>query len=186
MKVKYLVLLSALAVSAAQAATTFVPGYLKYEYFPGSDRATVEAGGVTPASGGTVVGSDQNGYIPSFRAGNGFADNYANRITGFFVPPTTGNYVFFVSSDDDSDLFLSTDDTPANKKLIAQEQGWSNEAQWTTTPSGDATAKRSDQSTGTLWPGGNTITLKAAQKYYIEGVHHEGGGGDNFSETYML
>jgi len=93
---------------------------------------------------------------------------------------------FFVAGDDDSDLFLSTDDKPANKKLIAQEQGWSNEAQWTTTPSGDATAKRSDQFTGTQWPSGNTITLKAGQKYYIEGVHHEGGGGDNFSATYML
>jgi len=97
-----------------------------------------------------------------------------------------GNYVFFVNGDDDCDLFLSTDDSPANKKLIAQEQGWSNERQWTTTPSGDATAKRSDTFTGTQWPGGNTIALKKGQKYYLEGVHHEGGGGDNFGAYYKL
>jgi len=184
---------STISLTSSAAVVTVLPspfatGYLKYEYFPGHTRQEVEAGTAgSAAPGGATLGSDKSGGITSFRAGNGFADNYANRISGFFIPPSNGNYIFFLTGDDDSDLFLSTDENPANKKLIAQEQGWSNEAQWTTTPSGDATAKRSDQFTGSQWAGGpGPINLKAGQKYYIEGVHHEGGGGDNFSATYAL
>src|ERR1043165_7672301 len=125
-------LVTALALSAvAASAATFVPGYLSYEYYPvdpavvTTPRADVENGLLTPSTGGTTIGSDKGGIIPFFEAGTNFADNYVNRIFGYFIPPTTGDYVFFIASDDDSDLFLSTDADPANKKLIAQEAGWS-------------------------------------------------------------
>jgi hypothetical protein len=125
-------------------------------------------------------------YVAPALNNNEAGDNYSNQISGYFIPPQNGNYVFFANSDDQSDLYLSTDGTPANKKLIAQEQGWSNPLQWVTTGSGDVTSKRSDQFTGTEWPGGNTITLKAGQKYYIEQNHWEGGGGDNVDATFII
>jgi hypothetical protein len=40
------------------------------------------------------------------------ADNYGQRIRGYIVPPTTGNYIFYIASDDASRLFLSTDFHP--------------------------------------------------------------------------
>src|SRR5580765_5460811 len=140
-------ILIALSLGVGQAAQVFTPGILKYDYFPGQTRQTVEAGtagspAINPAG---IIGSDTSGDITIFQAGVGFADNYANRISGLFVPPTTGDYVFFVAGDDDSDLFLSTDDTPANKRLIAQEASWSNDRNWITAGFGDATLKRSDQ-----------------------------------------
>jgi hypothetical protein len=55
------------------------------------------------------------------RRGLDWADNYVQRLSTWFVPPTTGRYVFYLSSDDDSDLFLSTDENEANKRLIAQQ-----------------------------------------------------------------
>jgi len=166
----------------------FQTGVLQYDYFPGSTRQAVEAGGVTPSSPGTQVGSDASGLVSSFESGVNFADNYANRFSGYFIPPTTGNYIFFISGDDDSDLFLSTDDNPSNKKLIAQEVSWSNSRQWLTAGGGTSTpeAKRSDSFDGTQWPGGNTIKLTAGKRYYLEGVHHEGTGGDDFGATYKL
>src|SRR6266581_419819 len=106
----------------------------------------------------------------------------------FLVPPTTGDYVFYVAGDDDSDLFLSTDATPANKRLIAQEVSWSDSRRWVTAGFGLVTQKRSDQwmdATGaTPWATG--IRLVAGTHYYIEGVHHEGTGGDDFGATYGL
>jgi hypothetical protein len=40
--------------------------------------------------------------------------NYGARLTSFFIPPTSGAYDFFIYSDDNSALFLSSDETEAN------------------------------------------------------------------------
>jgi hypothetical protein len=116
----------------------------------------------------------------------GAADNYNSQKFTWFTPPSNGDYVFFVSSDDGSNLYLSTDDTAANKKLIAYESAWSNQYQWTTSGgSSDLTAKRSDTCGTTEWPTGNTITLQANKKYYMEILHHEGTGGDGAGATFI-
>jgi hypothetical protein len=92
-----------------------------------------------------------------------------------------------VSSDDPSHLYLSTDSDPANKKLIAQENAWSNEREWLTSAGGsNANNKRSDRFTGTAWPSGNTITLVGGEPYYVEYTQAEGGGGDNGAATFKL
>src|SRR5439155_1355797 len=118
--------LTSSAATVTVQASPFVTGYLKYEYFPNHIRTEVEANlAGNPSFAGNTIGSDKSGGATIFQSGIGFADNYANRFSGFFIPPTTGDYVFFVCSDDDSDLFLSTDDKPANKRMIAQETNWS-------------------------------------------------------------
>lgn len=124
-------------------------------------------------------------YPPN--GGNEAGSNYGNQLSGLIMPPITGDYVFFTCSDDPSELFLSTDESPANKKLIAQETQWSNAREWVTSggPSDNA-SKRSDQFAATEWPAGNTITLTAGKLYYIESLHTEGGGGDNVGATWQL
>src|SRR5206468_3315510 len=114
-------------------------------------------------------GSDLSGYVGVFESGINFADNYANRFSGFFVPPATGNYVFYVTGDDDSDLFLSTDATPANKRLIAQETNWSNSRSWNTPGGGTSTAaqKRSDQ----FSPDGGVTIPFATGIHLLAGTH---------------
>ncbi len=117
---------------------------------------------------------------------NESGSSYGNQLVGWFTPAKSGNYIFFTCSDDPSNLYLSTDDTPANKKLIAQETGWSNARTWIGVGSGDATAKRSDTFATTEWPNGNTITLTAGKSYYMESLHTEGGGGDSVSATFIM
>ncbi len=109
-------------------------------------------------------------------------DNYVDRVSTLFIPPTTGKYVFFLASDDDSDLFISTDATPANKKMIASQASWSNMDAW------GAGQLRSDQWTNAAGqkPWSNGIPLVAGQKYWLEAIHHEGGGGDQVGATYKL
>jgi Concanavalin A-like lectin/glucanases superfamily/Chitobiase/beta-hexosaminidase C-terminal domain/PA14 domain/Bacterial Ig-like domain len=156
------------------------PGFLKQEFYSNAARQDLESSGFsTPA--------DYVHFLASAETPSGQGVNYAERVSGFFLPPVTGNYVFYVCSDDDSDLFLSTDDTPAELKLIAQETSWSNSREWVSSAGGSqVSAKRSDQFTGTQWPAGNTITLQAGKYYYLEAVHHQGAGGDNFAATYKL
>jgi hypothetical protein len=123
-------------------------------------------------------------YPPN--GGNEAGDNYGNALIGWFIPPKTGSYVFFTCSDDYSSLFLSTDDNPANVKLIAEESGWSGVRSWVSVGSGDPTTKRSDSCPDITWPGGNTINLTAGNRYYIMDLHSEGGGGDNVEATYIM
>jgi hypothetical protein len=166
------------AVFINSASAAFSPGFLLQQFYPGALRTDLENPLFnTPPS---VVD-----YITSFETPSGQGDNYAERVSGYFTAPATTNYVFFDCSDDDSDLFLSTDSTAANKHLIAQETLWSNSREWTNSSGGSVVAsKRSDQFASTTWPGGHTIHLVAGTRYYIEGDHHQAGGGDAFAVTY--
>ena len=49
------------------------------------------------------------------------ADDYGTRLTGFLIPPVTGDYVFHIASDDQSLFFLSSDDDPGHERAIARE-----------------------------------------------------------------
>ncbi|ESO84871.1 hypothetical protein LOTGIDRAFT_131466, partial [Lottia gigantea] len=46
--------------------------------------------------------------------------NYVDSIEGFFIPPKTTDYIFYIMVDDQAKLYLSTDENPANKSLIAE------------------------------------------------------------------
>jgi hypothetical protein len=109
--------------------------------------------------------------------------NYGNQLIAWFLPPSNGDYVFFTNSDDPSNLYLSTDESPANKKLIAQETSWSDARRWVSAGSGDPATKRSDQFANTEWSG--PITLQAGKRYYMESLHTEGGGGDSVAATFI-
>ena len=98
------------------------------------------------------------------------ADNYASRVRGYVVAPETGNYTFWIASDDQSQVWLSSDDNPANKKKIAEVTGWTTSRQWDKYPSQKSAV----------------ISLVANKKYYIEALHKEGTGGDNLAVGWQL
>ena len=126
-------------------------------------------------------------YPTLFEGPVDYRDNYGTQFRGYITAPTNGNYVFFVCSDDNSALFLSTDENPANKKLIAIETVWSTTRQWVSSAgASDLTAKRSDQYAGSTWTPPNVITLVGGKRYYIEANHAEGSGGDNIAVTWIL
>lgn len=98
------------------------------------------------------------------------SNSYGSRVYGYIVAPQTGNYTFWIASDDGSELYLSTDNDPANKALIASVVGWTSSRQWT--------KYASQQSV--------SIPLVAGQAYYIEALHKEGSGGDNLAVGWQL
>lgn len=110
-------------------------------------------------------GADEVFLWDIFSSGEGtgdvFGDNYGGEITGFVTPPATGNYKFYIRSDDASRLELSTDDTAVGLRTIALQTGCCN-------------AFTDAQGTLSSLP----IALEAGKKYYLRAYWKEGGGGD--------
>lgn len=176
---------SSISVTSSVVTLTVIPGTpvytngLKREFLAGASRQGAEIGDTRPG----VVNLISQAELPG-----GYGDNYSQRMSGYFIPQTTDAYVFFVASDDDCDLFLSTDSDPANKQLIAQETAWSSALNWSGSIGASvAIQKRSDQWTNSVGatPYSAGINLVAGHKYYIESVMHQGGGGDNWAITYQ-
>ncbi len=92
-------------------------------------------------------------------------DNYGSRVRGYLYPPVDGDYEFWVSGDDNCQLWLSTNADPSSAIKICEVPGWSNQYEW---------AKYAQQKS-------SFITLQAGKKYYIEALMKEGGGGDSLT-----
>lgn len=106
----------------------------------------------------------------SFETIQRWDDNYGSRMRGYVCVPISGNYTFWISSDDKSQLYLSTDDNPANKRLIASVDGYTGFRIYD---------KYASQKSG-------LINLVAGQKYYIEAIHKEAAGNDFISVGWQL
>lgn len=105
----------------------------------------------------------------TFEAPSNRGVSFGTRMHALLVPPTTGDYTFWIASDDDSQLFLSSDRHEENKTQIANVSGYTASQQWD---------KSSSQQSV-------TITLQAGQPYFIEALHKEGGSGDNLAVAWQ-
>ena len=113
-------------------------------------------------------------YPNLFEAPEQFTENFGARLSGFLLPPETGNFIFYLTADDQGALFLSTDDNPAHKTQIAFEPVWSLPRQWVD-QSGDPNHFHISA----------PIRLEAGRRYYIEALMKEGGGGDNLAVAWQ-
>lgn len=89
------------------------------------------------------------------------AGNHGMRLRGRLVAPETSDYTFFVSGDDQCELWLSPDSSPFDRELIC----WSHE--YTSTLWNKLPSQRS-----------RSILLQRGQSYYIEGLMSNWGGAD--------
>ena len=105
-------------------------------------------------------------------------ENYVGRLRGWFVAPESGPHTFYFASDDNGELWLSTDERPSQKALVARESAWSNARQWLTSGGGSILGVGGKRSA--------PINLQAGRLYYIEALYKEGGGGDNCAVAVQL
>ena len=101
----------------------------------------------------------------SLKTQEGRGSNYGDRLRTYIYPNATGTYNFYVASDDHSELWLSTDEDPANAVKIAWVNGYTGAEVWD-----KFTTQKSDD-----------ISLTAGNVYYLETLHKEGGGGDHLA-----
>lgn len=113
---------------------------------------------------------DFSGVLTVFEVGESTGDNYGTRISGFIIPPQTGEYLFFISGDDQCELFLSQDEDPANSRRIASVPRWTGFRQWN-----QFSAQKS-----------RPVVLEAGKPYYIEALQAESSGGDHVSVGWEL
>jgi len=97
------------------------------------------------------------------------AEDYGARMRAWLHPPVTGEYEFWIATDDNGELWLSSNEMPANAALIAtcglNGAGWAGARNWA---DGDIASS-------------GPILLVAGQRYYIEGLVKERDGGDNIA-----
>lgn len=81
------------------------------------------------------------------------------RMRGWLRPPVTGNYTFWIASDDSSELWLSTSADPARAARIAYvpPSGWTDPRDWSR-----FSAQRSE-----------TMFLRMGESYFIEAIQEQ-------------
>jgi hypothetical protein len=126
---------------------------------PGSNIADIPVG--TPA---TLTNS-----LLTLEGITGYGVNYGERIRGYVIPPTSGNYYFWIAGSDSAELWISNDNDPVNKVRRAWASGTASR-QWNL---------QTQQRSG--W-----LTLVAGQRYYVEILHKAAaGGGDNWAVGWL-
>jgi glucose/arabinose dehydrogenase len=102
--------------------------------------------------------------LPLFEGPRNAGNNYGVRIRGYLCAPATGSYTFWISGDDNAELWLSTNDNPVNKVKIALAS-MTGYREW-----GKSTSQKS-----------GLISLEAGKRYYIEALHKESKKNDHVS-----
>jgi hypothetical protein len=113
-------------------------------------------------------------FLTIFEGPVNWADNYGSRLYGWLYPPQSGDYTFWLATDDGGELWLSTDEDPAKATVIASVSGWMPSRDFDGAAGAPGTAFKS-----------NAVKLEAGQRYYIQALEKEGGGGDNVAVAWQ-
>ena len=101
--------------------------------------------------------------LGSLDAPNFFEDRYASMMRGYIMIPSTDSVNFNITSDDDGYFFLSTDQSPDNKELLAYHTDWTYDTEY---------FKYATQTS-------EKVELIGGTYYYFEVIHIEGGWQDH-------
>jgi hypothetical protein len=104
-----------------------------------------------------------------FELRSNYGYNYGTRCRALLTPTVSGDYTFWIASDDAGELWFSPTSDVANKTLSAYLTSWAAPREWTKYASQKSAA----------------IPLVAGQSYYLETLHKQGSGGDNLSVAWM-
>jgi hypothetical protein len=148
--------------SANFTAWTFSPGFLRFDYFANlstTDNSLDTTLLVDPRYPDSPTATY---YISAFDTRTKFPDNsiegYGGRVSGAYVPSTSGNWLFYLASDDSSRLFMNVNGyNPEGNAMINEEPGCC--GGWTAHISGPQ-------------------ALTAGSVYSIAAIVKEGTGGD--------
>ena len=138
------------------------------------EQVSVSGSGCSPY----VVGFPNYPYRPSgsdvrplLEAPGHWGEYYLTRMRGFLHPPVTGEYTFWIASDNSSELWLSSNDDPRKAKRIASiaRYNWVAPREWSRFPS-----QRSE-----------SILLQGGQTYYIEADQEQTTGDDHLAVAWQ-
>ena len=150
---------TAVTVKTPVEKPVFTAGVVKFEAY--KDITGTPVDNLVSSDKFTAGTPDEVIFLGAIDTPNGYAENYGAKVSGFIAPKESGNYRFFLRSDDASQLFLSKDETEANAVMIAEETACCNAF---TEPDSPRTS--------------DPIALAAGKRYAFYAYLKEGGGGD--------
>jgi hypothetical protein len=166
--------LSPAAFLVLSVLTTFAPAqqsgltYERWNNLPGTSIETLRRDGINARL------PDHSGTVTLASAPANLGNNHGTRLRGQLLAPATGDFTFFVSGDNNVELWLAHDpeshpgfDTTAhwNRRLIAWHRHFTSPDQWNKYPT-----QRSE-----------AIRLHAGQTYFLEALAKEATGGDHLT-----
>jgi uncharacterized protein (DUF1800 family) len=128
----------------------------------------------------TSTSANITNVLGTLQGVTGYGQNYGERIRGYFTPPVTGNYYFWIAGSDSAQLWISDDNNQVNQLLRA----WVTPTNNPTAPGQNGTSPgqynlQSSQQSG--W-----LSLVAGQQYFMEILHKAGTGtNDNWSVAWL-
>lgn len=108
---------------------------------------------------------DGSQTLGSVKAPVNYTENFAGMIRGYISVPTTDTYRFNVTGDDRVAFYLSTDDTPQNKRKRAEVTSYTGITEYN---------KQASQTS-------QAIQLVGGRNYYFELYNYEGCCGDHMT-----
>lgn len=126
---------------------------------------------------GTTAYNDQSwtgtptysGILTTFTTAQNVSNDYSRRLRGFIKPAVSGDYTFWVASDDDSRLMISADASVSGAVVIASVSGYTGFQSWD---------EKSSQKSA-------VVSLVAGRLYYLEAQQTDGGGGDHLAVAWQ-
>jgi regulation of enolase protein 1 (concanavalin A-like superfamily) len=149
-------------IHAVAITDGYTPGTITrtiYDNVPGATVASLTSSARYPGD------PDREWTLTEFKGGLVAADSFGSTVRGYVIPPTTGSYEFWISGNDATELWLSTDANPANAVRIAYNTTLTNEFDWTASPTQHAAAR----------------VLTAGVPYYIEARHKQDINDDHLA-----
>lgn len=114
----------------------------------------------------------ETGTVATLSSPADAGDNYGERLRGYITAPTSGLYTFFVTSDENAEIWVSSSEEPARRL----KRAWVSRSRW---PVGDG-----------VWdaqPGQRSVPmrLRAGNRYYFEVIRRESTGGDHLAIAWL-
>lgn len=124
---------------------------------------------------------------PSTTQESDVGDNYGTRMRGYISAPVTGNYTFWITGDDEVELWFAdgsvkhpTTAQPLTNRYGKQKLAWIRDERfgqnYTNLSDFDRFATQRSRS----------VSLVAGQLYYLEILHKEGGGSDHCALAWQV
>lgn len=123
--------------------------------------------------------ASESGRVSEFETPPDLADSYGVILAGYVAPSQSGYYSFYLCADNEGELWLSSDENPANSIRIATDDPAGNPAR--TWRNGFGRPAFDGRPVNVSAP----LFLEASKRYYVEGIMKEGDGSDNLAVAWQ-
>lgn len=164
---------STVSATSASGTTAQNLSIILLPALPGQLTREVWTSGLTAGGVQSIplhLAPQQTGSVSTFAAPSDAGDEFGERVRGYLTAPMSGNYTFFLTSDENAELWVSASPEPARRlKRSFVVNGAVPPGSWSTIPT-----QRS-----------LSVRLRGGENYYIETIRRETTGSDHLAVGWL-